>query len=541
MSAASLLAACQQPTTPSRSGAPTPVPLIRTPLPRPPQTPATRPGPQGTPIAGPPKPGGAIVWAAEADPLSLDPYTVTSAAARHAWGDLTYQSLVMFDDRLKLVPCLAEAWSVSEDRLTWTFKLRQGVTFHDGSPFTADDVRFWFERLMAPSTASPFRAAFSQVASVQQTSPFEVAFALSAPYAPLLATLASLRGSAIAPRRWLEGAGAAARTTAVGSGPFRIAEYVPGSHLRYVKHPGYWEKTLPYLDEIRLDFMPDEAQRSNAVRSGRSDGAPIGPAESQRLKRELPYVTVPGPTTIATTFNTRRKPFDDVRVRQAIALAVDRPAAISRAIGGEGRLTGPLPPILDPWAIPTDGLPYRQDLTQARQLLADAGHAEGFAATIKTTADRPASIGTAYLLADQLRAIGITLSIERLDADRLVAALNAGTFDLASTSIGFLPDPDSYLSALYHSHGAQNVAGWTNPHYDELVDGARIVMDPGARKALYDEASALLLQEAPAIWWFTENTIVATHGTVKGYSPSPTGSLAGLKRAWLDRVAAPLR
>ena len=269
-----------------------------------------------------------------------------------AWGDLTYQSLVMFDENLKIVPCLAEAWKLSDDRLTWSFRLRQGVRFHDGSEFEAEDVRAWFERMMAPATASPYRGSFSQVVKVEPKGKYEVELTLGAPHAPLLALLASLRGSAIAPRRWMQSAGAAARTSAMGSGPFKIAEYVPGSHVRYVRHREYWEQGLPYLDEVRLEIVPDETRRVEALRSGRVRHALVGPSAEQQLKREMSLRSSPGPVQAVTVFNTRRKPFDDVRVRQAISLVVDRQEAIERALGGEGRSTGPVPTGHGEWAIP---------------------------------------------------------------------------------------------------------------------------------------------------------------------------------------------
>ena len=449
----SLLAACQQPTSPSRSGVSTPLAPLRTPEPKPTQTPssASKPAGQATPVLGPPKPGGTVVWAAEADPLDLDPYAATGAAAMAAWGDLTYQSLVMFDENMKIVPCLAEAWRVSDDRLTWTFTLRQGVQFHDGSAFEAEDVKSWFERVTAPD--SPFKGTFGQIAKVEPKGKYEVAFTLAAPYAPFLATLAALRGSAIVPRRWMQGAGTAARTSAVGSGPFKIAEYVPGRSIRYVRHREYWEKGLPYLDEVRLEIVPDEAQRVEALRSGRVKYAMVGPAAASQLKRDLTVLSSAGPTQRLTVFNTRRKPFDDVRVRQAIALVVDRQAAIQQALGGEGRLTGPVPPGHGEWAIPPESLPYRKDLALANHLLGEAGQADGFEATIRTTPDVPSMLGTANLLAEQARALGITLKVEQMDAAALAKAVAAHDFDVASAAVGFLPDPDGYF-APFASQGA---------------------------------------------------------------------------------------
>jgi peptide/nickel transport system substrate-binding protein len=524
-----LLAGCQQPITPSRSTAPTPIPLLPTPEPRPTQTPpvAGRPG-TGVPITptpGPPKPGGRVVWAAETDPPDL-----------FSDGQV-YQSLVMFDEHLKLVPGLAAAWSVSDDWLTWTFKLRQGVIFHDGSEFEAEDVRFWFERTMAPRTASPYAHLFQQIARVEPAGKYEVRFTLSAPHAPLLATFAGLRGSAIAPRRWLQRNGGS-RTTAVGSGPFTVAEYVPGSHIRYVKHPDYWEQGLPYLDEARIEVIPVEDQRGEALQGGRVSYAAIGPAAAQQLKRDFAVISSAGPTQQVTIFNTRRKPFDDVRVRQAIDLVLDRQVAIKRVAGGEARLTGPVPLGLDAWGIPPESLPYHQDLATARHLIDEAGYVEGFEATIRTAADAPLMLGTALVLAEQVQVLGITMKVEQLAGAALTQAIDAGDFDLASGEIGFSPDPDPYFSRYLsrgRSPGPGNASAWSNARYDELVEQARVTMDPGGRKSLYDEAASIVLHEAPTIWWFCANTLEALHPSVKGYRPSFAGRRQGLKKAWLAR------
>jgi peptide/nickel transport system substrate-binding protein len=536
--AGSLLAACQQPTTPSRSADPRP-PELRTPEPKPIPIPAatTRPGSQAAPAPGAPKPGGSLVWAAELDPLDLDPRTSAHVASIQAWGDLTYQSLVMFDENLKIMPCLAEAWQVSDDRLTWKFKLRQGVRFHDGSEFEAEDVRFWFDRTMAPETAAPYKGSFSQITRVEPKGKYTVEFTLGAPYAPFLGTFAALRGSAMVPRRWMQGAGAAAKSSAVGSGPFKIAEYVPRSHIRYVRHRDYWEQGLPYLDDVTFKIVTDEEQRVAALRSGQVKYAAVGPQAAQQLKRELTVLVSAGPVQRVTSLNVLRKPFDDVRVRQAIGLTVDRTAAIEKVLGGEGRLTGPMPTGHGDWPIPPERLPYRKDLAIAQHLLAEAGYPDGFGATIKAPSDSPSLLSTATLLADQVRAVGITLHVEQLEGRALLEAVDANDVDLHMSGIGFLPDPDGYFSPYSsrgRSPGTPSLTPWANARYDEIVEHARSVLDPGDRKRLYDEAAAIVMHEAPLIWWFTENTLEVIHASVKGYRQSFTGRRLGLKKTWLD-------
>jgi peptide/nickel transport system substrate-binding protein len=531
--ACGLLGACQQPTSPVRGSDARSTPLP-TPEPKPTVLPPTpKPVAEGklgesttaaqtAPAAGPPKPGGSVVWATEADPGTLNPlYGVTPGALR-VWADLTYQSLVMYDQNLKLLPGLSESW-VNTSPTTWTFKLRQGVRFHDGSELDAQGIRSWFVNAQQRRGSGEGTAPVDAIVRVEATGPHEVEVTTRAPHAPLLATFAALVGTSIVSRTT---AGSAGQIPA-GTGPFKIAEYDPGSHVRYVKHAGYWEQGLPYLDDVLLKIVPDEAARVGALRAGEVTYARVSPQAAQGLRNEknLTVLSSPGATQRITVFNTSRPPFDDVRVRQAISLAVDRTAAISALVRGEGRLTGPIPSGLGAWGAAPTALPYRRDLNRARQLLEEAGHADGFEATVKAAPNEPGPLALASLLAEQVTPLGITLKV----------APDASSFDIMALASDFLPDPDDYLTIGPISRSPLNATAWSNPRYTGLVDSARTMLDPGQRKLLYDEAVGILLNEAPAIWWLAESTVEVVHSSIKGYIQSFTGRLPGLKKTWLDR------
>jgi peptide/nickel transport system substrate-binding protein len=302
------------------------------------------------------------------------------------------------------------------------------------------------------------------------------------------------------------------------------------------------------VDEVVLSYEPDEEKRVAALRSGTVKYASIGADAARRLRSEkdLTILSSPGPHRQVTRLNTGRPPLDDIRVRQAIALTADRSAVLTKVLGGEGRLTGPLPSVFGEWALPPDGLPYRQDLAAAKRLLAEAGHPNGFEVTIKTDA-RSIPLGISTMLADQLRAVGITLTVQQLDADGMIRAFTTADYDLLAGTTVYFPDPDDYL-ARYASPTVTGTVGSTSGtrgvsanaltgpeagRYDEIVEQARAILDPGQRKALYDEAVNILLREAPAIWWCTENTLEAVHNSVKGYVQSYAGRRSGLKKAWL--------
>jgi len=151
-------------------------------------------------------------------------------------------------------------------------------------------------------------------------------------------------------------------------------------------------------------------------------------------------------------------------------------------------------------------------------------------------ADDPIALHVAALMVDQVKEIGVSLTIERVSRDTLGRVLDTRDFDLAFQRTAFLPDTDGYLAPAYHGAGALNVSSYRNPHFDELVDAARGILDPGQRKRLYDEAAGLLLDDAPAIWWFTQNNTEALHASIKGYTQSFTGRRPFLKTTWLGTL-----
>ncbi len=521
----SATSACQPAPVPRSDGAATSAPRAGA---APPSTPA----PGGH--ADSRRRGGSLAWAVDAGPSSLDPHRATDEASIRAWADLTYQSLTMFDANLKVAPALAETWT-HPDPTTWIFKLREGVRFHNGDELEAADVVFWFERIRAGETAAPDRPLFEAVRTVEPRDQYTVAVTLAAPHAPLLSTLAALRGSAIVPRRWA--ANAKLADDAVGTGPFRIEEYAPGSHMRYVRSPSYWERGLPRLDDVTLRIVPDEEARIAGLRTGEYHVTAVRPAAARQLSsdRTVQLLASAGPRQLVHRLNTQRKPFDDVRVRQAISLAVDRRAAIEQLAGGHASLTGPVPSGHGDWSLAPDRLRYPRDVGRARQLVAEAGYGGSARTTIKTALGHATLLRISTLLAEQLKEIGIEADVAQMDGASLRQTVAARDYDILAAEIPFLPDPDTSLTPPFHSRGADNTAQWSSPRFDELVDTARQTMAPAERKRLYDEAQMTLLDEAPAIWWFAEHNVEALHASVRGYVQSFTGHRGGLKRAWVER------
>ncbi len=476
--------------------------------------------------------GGSTVWGASAAPISLDPHASTSEAALLVWGDLVYQGLTMFDQNFKVVPALAESWT-NPDPTTWLFTLRRGVRFHDSQELRADDVVFWHQRITAAATAAPDRAGFAAIAAVEPVGMYRVRVTLNTPYAPLLTLLAGLRGSAIVSSRAMHNFDLERETA--GTGPFRVAEYVAGSHVTYTRHGEYWERDLPYLQTVTLKLVSDAVDLVDELRSGRVRHASIGPDQARELAdaRDVRVLEAPGARQWVHHVNVGRPPFDDVRVRRAVALALDRRAAYERVFGGRAVLTGPIPPGLTSWATPSERLPYRHDLGAARLLLAEAGLPEGFD-TVVVTADEPRSLGLSTILAEQLRGIGVRAQVHRVNRGSLLQLMQARDYDIVADENGFSPDPDGYLTPTYARDGARNLSRWGSERFDQLLQAARTTIEPPTRQRLYEEAQRTLLDEAPSIWWCAENQLEALHHSQKGYHQSYTGRSTFLKTTWVE-------
>jgi peptide/nickel transport system substrate-binding protein len=484
-----------------------------------------------------PTPGGSMIWAQELDPVSLDPHTTSNFSAVQGI-EHTYQSLTMYDEELNVIPCLAESWETPDDT-TYVMKLRQGVLWHDGSEFTADDVKYSLERLLDPETAGPYATWFNAIETIDVIDPHTVQFNLSAPYGPLLANFAAMRGSAIIKNNAATDMNL--QIQAVGTGPYIMKDYVPESHFTLEKNPNYWEEGLPYVDEVTFKILVEEDARVAALRSGQIGYAYLTVEGAERLAEE-PSVTVmrsPKAWLVAHFMNTFREPYTDVRVRQAISMAVDRQEVIDKAVGGAGVLSGPMPTGHGDWFIPVDALPYNQDLEGARALLAEAGFPDGFKTTITSSPQYPEFVAASVVLQQQLAQIGIEAEVIQLEWGQFVSDTSRAegwNYDMKITAFTFYPDPDGYFYNPWHTDSPSNYT-YSNPDYDAIVEEARATLDPATRHGLYDQAAQILLEENPAIFWYVGENIEAVTADVQNYTQSYTGRRIFLKKTWLDQSA----
>ena len=366
---------------------------------------------------------------------------------------------------------------------------------------------------------------------------------LSKPYASLLDVIASLRGSAIPNKETVEQYGDLA-THAVGTGPYKLAEYVPGDFVRYTRNPDYWDKGLPYIDEIVLKLMVDEDQRIAALRAGQIQMGSLSATGAQRLATETSFSVARSPKAAEEhiLINSQKKPFDDARVRKAISMALDRNAFITKAV--QGPAPSAQPTGFGDWFIPSEQLPYKQDIEGAKKLLADAGFGGGFSATIKATATFPEMSANAIELKNQLQAIGIKLDIVQMEWGELLKIINAGgppdqifDYDFCTAAYSFFADPDSYLGYFMPERNfflrSSNTAAKA-PEIAAALDKAQTILDHAERRKLYQDAEIkMLTEQVPALFLYAVDQIDGVSNSLKNYKQSFMGRRYLLKYASL--------
>ncbi len=463
--------------------------------------------------------GGELIVAVDQDPVGLDPHTVPALSSQRVYA-LVYDSLIRMAPDFKLEPSLAGKWTVSPDGKTVTFELRQGVKFHNGRELTSDDVKYSYERILNPDTGAIAKAYFASVESVETPDQHTVVFHLKHSDSSFLANTASPFAS-IVPKEVAD-----LNTEAVGSGPYKLEKLEPGQAIQLKKNADFYEPNFPVADSIKMIVMKDEAERLAAIRTGKVQVTAVS-ADSAKLLESASNVTIKQYQSIEISqlgINTAKEPLHDLKVRQAIAYAIDRNAIIQTVWKGQASLTGPLPPSQTELAVAPKSYPYyTRDVQKAKQLLAEAGYPDGFKTTILTSSTYTDMIETAQMLQQQLKEIGITAEINQVEWGNYVKLWGAKEFDLFVGRSTTGSNPDKSLRNTFSSEGTGNKWGYSNAHYDDIVQKALEAVDQAERKKLYTEAQQMILDEAPVLFFASPINFYAVSNTVDGFVPSASG------------------
>jgi peptide/nickel transport system substrate-binding protein len=490
----------------------------------------------GAQTGGAPKRGGRLTIGADADPIGLDPTTL-SAFSSWDFTSLIFTGLLRWTPDMKVEPDLATGFE-QPNETTYVFKLRSGVKFHNGQAFDAEDVKYTFDRILNPATASSSASLFSTVKSVTVIDPMTVRFELHAPSAPFLAYLATNPYGAIVPRGVSE-----LNTKPVGTGPFVFESYQPNQVFTLKANPEYYEKGLPYLDSVAFRFFKDQASLTSALRSKAIDMTWFkDPKVSAQIVRTSPdLVSVPGKTTrtFPVWLNMKAPPLNDVRVRRALSLATNRQACLQTVLGGSGKVAAMIPESHIGGYDGVSELPYyKHDVAAAKKLLAEAGHANGLdLGDYIVVAANPLDVACAQILQQQWAEAGIKVAIKPMETAPLIAMWRKGEYaTLLSVAYAWFPDPDAIATRITSSDAQGKSMGMNDAELDRLIAEARTILDPAKRAATYqriqhrvaDHAYNLDIYQYPLrweIWW----------NYAKGYVPLTANIRSYVRTAWVDK------
>lgn len=495
--------------------------------------------PQGVAAQESPKSGGSIRMSlADADVRSFDPFPVFDNMS--IWTMLLiYDQLIRVGpDGQSLEPGLAESWQVSQDGLTYTFKLRQ-TAFHDGTPCTSADVVYCLNRTIF-TEGSPWAFIFSAVDSVEGPDPQTVVIRLKSIWVPFEADLA-LFAASIYPKAAYEAQGDELWQHPIGTGPFMFDSWEKDVQVVLKKNPNYWDPPKPYLDELVFKALPDSNARMLQFQGGDLDIVTQVPFSQLDALRSNPDVTVLDEAVARIDYiglNLRRPPLDDKKLRQAMNYAIDKEALIKNVLFGAGEpATSYLPkmPGRDP-----NSPGYPHDLEKAKQLVAESSAKDGFALELLISAGDAVGSQVAQLVASNLAEIGGKITITSLEpatvTDRITVSQD---FDMyLSYYTTDIIDPDELTSfAVLSDGGTQAVwTGYKNEQVDALIRQSQTETDPEKRQELYNQIQRLVLDDAHLIYLYYPTGTTAIYNYVKNFRILPTGNYR-LYESWRDDVS----
>lgn len=468
-----------------------------------------------------------MAWSQDA--TGLDPHKQTAFSSLRLL-ELVYEPLVRLDAELNVIPAIATSWEFSPDARTLTFKLDPNAKFSNGETVTPADVKASFERILDEATAAAARSNFLSIASIDTPDAETVVFNLNTADVPILVSMATIN-AAIVPAS--EIASGAVGTTTLGSGPFVLNSWEPNAREILTANPD-WAGGELAIDGIDITVLPDETAILASLRAGQTDFALINDPLIATLVPNEPNLQlnrVGGLAYNVLQLNPSRPPMDNLLVRQAMSCAINRQEIVDAALAGEGVVTGPMtvPAFAQD---PSTLFCYTQDVAKAKELMAEAGFADGFTAkVIAATGEPPVSAAEAQVLQAQLAEIGVKLEIEMMELNVYVDTWLAGNFDMAVAQNGGRPDPFPMYNRYFTKDGnLLKVSNFVDDTLDSLMRQGQAETDLAKRVEIFHQFENHLVEQSPWLWLSTSFSYTAQLKTVTGFESSPTGTLFGLTK-----------
>ena len=483
---------------------------------------------------------GVLVVGLEANPTNLDPRLSTDAASSRI-NELLYSRLFRKNDAGEPVEGIVEEWEQT-DPTTYRFRIRKGIRFHDGRPLDAHDVRYTFRSMMDPALGSPLRSSYQMIESIECPDPHTILFRLREPYASLLINL----DLGILARPTGQGAEGESPAGHIGSGPFQFVSWTQNHKIRLKANPDYFDGA-PRIREILFKIVPDDTVRILELRKGtihllQND---IEPEVLRSLERESRFTVqkLQGTNYSYLGFNLKDPILGSLKVRQAIAHAIDRKAIIEHLLGG---LAVPATGVMSPlnWSYEPAVEAYGYDPEKAKRLLDEAGYedpdgpgpAKRFTLVYKTSQNElRRRIGEA--IQGLLGEVGIDVKMRSYEWGTFFSDIRKGNFQIYTLTWVGITDPDIYYY-LFHSKSippdGANRGGYLNPEMDLLIERGRVLQDREERKEAYGRIQKTLARDLPYVSLWNEVNVVVADPRVRGFVLRPDGDFLSLKDVWIE-------
>ena len=470
--------------------------------------------------------------AADGSPAGLDPHVVPAFNTVLINKNI-YEGLTAIDKDLKIVPSLATSWTVSKDGLSYRFKLKPGVKFHNGKALGAADVVASLNRVRDAKTGSPYASRLSMVKEIVADKG-EVVINLNTPSLPLVGQLEAL---AIVPAESVANAADLQRNP-MGTGPFKFDKWVTDAFVSLVKNPDYHMAGLPKLSGLKFNIVPEASTRQAGMANGTYQFFPSVDAVTINTLARAPGVVtakVPDLGYSLVGMNVSRPPFDNPKVREALNYALNRHEIVRGVYLGRASIAAPLPAALTEWAVPYSELPcYQSSPDKAKALLREAGVAMPLAITVNVLPN-PVAKDTAEIVQAQLEKGGFKVTLLAQEIGKFVADWRASNFTAFVSLNGGGVDPDDYFYRTFYTGSSTNVFKYANPEIDKLLDAGRAAVNKVERKKIYDTVQKSLACQGPVAFLANGDLFTAMRSNVKNFDPIATRSLVNLRQTTLEK------
>ncbi|GAB4176726.1 MAG: ABC transporter substrate-binding protein [Thalassobaculales bacterium] len=488
--------------------------------------------PRGLRAQGAPRRGGTMRISVDQAVGRLSPFQVR-VNPEYLVTELLYSGLTRLGTDMTPVADLAESWSSSPDLTQWTFVLRPDIKFHDGSACTSADVVASFRAMLDPATASPARTNIGPIDTVTASDARTIVFKLKSASADLPVMLA-YTNARIVPEAVIKADIKRLDREAIGTGPFKLVSFEPERLVVVERNPAYYDPARPYLDKVDVVVFPDPTAEGSALISGNTDVMMlVQPTEFARIQRAagVSMLRTPSGQFLNVNMGCDTAPFNDVRVRKALALTVDREAMVGFTAEGYGT-PGNDSPMNAAYTYFVAQPQRRQNIAEAKRLLTEAGHGNGLKVTM-VASDRPGTrTQMAVAMREMARPAGFDIEVQTMPhATYLDQVWRKGNFYVGLYNMQ--PTADGIFSLLYTSNAAWNETRWNNAAFDALVNEARGTVDAAKRRDLYGRAQQMMHDEVPSVIPVFFDLLAARRSYVQGYALHPRGAVFRIDYAWL--------